>query len=129
MAATKSQGKSFSIFLVGITVLAAGLAVFSSGLGKIVLLAGIIIIAIALVNFFKIKPEEGKLPECSQPVGLRLAGLVAAVCGWLVVLFGLHASSGVSGRLITTLVGIAISLVGVLVLLPAAANKNAFWKA
>jgi hypothetical protein len=35
----------------------------------------------------------------------------------------------VSGRMITTLLGLAVSLVGILIILPMAVNKNAIWKA
>ena len=56
-------------------------------------------------------------------------GVAAAVLGWLIVLFGLHLAGSVSGRMATTILGLAISLVGVLVILPSAANKNAIWKA
>ena len=45
------------------------------------------------------------------------------------MLYGLHLSDSVSGRMVTTLIGMAVSLVGSLVLLPIAANKNAIWKA
>jgi hypothetical protein len=38
-------------------------------------------------------------------------------------------ASGVAGRMILALVGLAISLVGVVFVLPAACNKNAIWKA
>jgi heme A synthase len=58
-----------------------------------------------------------------------LAGVLSAFLGWVIVLFGLNLSTNVSGRMITTLIGIAVSLVGALVLLPTAANKNAIWKA
>jgi uncharacterized membrane protein YgaE (UPF0421/DUF939 family) len=44
------------------------------------------------------------------------------------VLFGLNLTAGVAGRMITTLLGLAVSLVGVLVILPLAVNKNAIWK-
>jgi hypothetical protein len=128
MAATTSQGKSFTLFMVGVTVAAAGLAFIATGLGKAALVVGLVLLAISLAQFVKIKPQEGKLPTGVQPVGLRLAGVATALVGWLVVLIGLHLTASVSGRLITTLVGLAISLVGVLYLLPCAANKNVFWK-
>lgn len=129
MAATKSQGRAFTLFMAGLTVATAGIAYFSSGSGKLALIGGLIVLAASFGLFLKIKPEEGELPPLSQPAVLRLAGVAAAAIGWLVVLFGLHLSTSVSGRMVTTLIGLAISLVGSLVLLPIAANKKAIWKA
>jgi len=129
MAATKKQGRTLTLFMVSVTVAAAGLAFVATAAGKVALIVGLVLLVIAGVSFFKIKPEEGKVPFEPQPFGLRLAGLVLALGGWLVILFGIHAVAGVYGRLAITLVGLAISLVGVIGLLPAAARKNALWKA
>ncbi len=128
MAATKSQGKTFTIFMVGITVATAGLASIATGLGKVALIAGLVITAYSFAAFLKIKPLEGAIALGKQPAVLKLVGLASAVVGWLVVLFGLHLTSSVSGRMITTIVGLVITLVGVLGILPIAANKNAIWK-
>ena len=129
MAATTSQGKSFTVFMVGITVTAAGLAFIASGIGKVALVAGLAIIGYSFFKFFMIKPLEGPPAEGKQPALLKLAGLVLALGGWLVVLVGTHLTPGVSGRMATTFLGLAISLFGILVILPIAANKNAIWKA
>jgi hypothetical protein len=129
MAATKSQGKAFSLFMVGITAACAGIAYLSSGSGKMFLVVGLAILIGSFGIFLKIKPLEGKPALGDQPAILKLAGLAVALLGWLTVLFGLHASSSVSGRLVTSLVGIAITLVGSIVILPIAASKNAIWKA
>jgi hypothetical protein len=129
MAATTSQGKTFSLFMVAITVAAAGLAYLSTGGGKITLVIGVIGIAASLASFLKLKPLEGKTATVDDPLVLRLAGIVCALVGWLIVLYGIHLSSGVGGRLATTLIGLAVSLTGVIGLLPAAARKNAIWKA
>jgi hypothetical protein len=129
MAATTSQGKSFSLFIVAITVAAAGIAYLSSSSGKVALFVGVIGIAASLFSFLKIKPEEGKTANSEDPTVMKLAGVACALAGWLIVLYGIHLSSGVGGRLVTTLIGMAVSLVGVLGLLPAAARKNAIWKA
>jgi hypothetical protein len=129
MAATKSQGRAFTLFMLGITVAAAGIAYFASGSGKLALIGGLVVTAVSFGVFLKIKPDEGVPAESSQPLVLKLAGLGSAVLGWIVVLFGLNLSSSVSGRMITTILGLCISLIGSLVLLPAAANKNAIWKA
>lgn len=129
MAATKSQGKAFGLFMVGITTACAGIAYISSGSGIAALIVGLIVVAVSLGLFVSIKPQEGKVPTALQPVVLRLAGIAAAAGGWLIVLYGLHMSSSVSGRMVTTLIGFAVTLVGVIGLLPSAANKNAIWKA
>lgn len=129
MAATKSQGKAFALFMVGLTTAAAGIAYISSGSGIAALVVGLIVVAISFGYFLSIKAAEGQVPENVQPFALKLAGVTAAVGGWLIVLFGLHLTATVSGRMTTTLIGFAITLFGVLYLLPAAANKNAIWKA
>ena len=129
MAATKSQGKAFGVFVLGITTACAGIATFSSGSGKLTLVIGVIVLLVSLGSFLKIKPEEGKVPAALQPFATKLIGVLCAGGGWIVVLYGIHLTSSVSGRFATTLVGFAISLVGVLYFLPAAANKNAIWKA
>jgi hypothetical protein len=129
MAATTSQGKTFSLFMVAITVAAAGLAYLSTGGGKAALVVGLIGIAASLASFLKIKPLEGKTATSDDPTVLKIAGVLCALGGWLVVLFGIHLSSSVSGRLTTALIGLAVSLTGVVGLLPAAARKNAIWKA
>jgi uncharacterized membrane protein YgaE (UPF0421/DUF939 family) len=59
---------------------------------------------------------------------MKLAGVAAALLGWLIVLFGLHLTASVSGRMTTTIIGFAISLAGVLYFLPTASSKNAIWK-
>jgi hypothetical protein len=129
MAATKSQGRSFSLFMLGVTVTAAGIAYFSTGSGKLAVVGGLVVLAVSFGVFLKLKPEEGKIADKGQPAAMRLAGVAAAFLGWGIVVVGLNLSSSVSGRMATTLIGIAVSLAGSLILLPAAANKNAIWKA
>lgn len=129
MAATESQGKTFTGFMAGITVAAAGLAYSGTAMGKVALLAGVVILAASFVGFLRIKPYEGKVPAVEAPAALKLLGLALAIGGWLVVLFGLHLASSVPGRMATSLIGIALSLVGIVGVLPFAANRNAIWKA
>jgi len=129
MAATTSQGKTFTLFMVGATTAAAGLAYLSSGGGKAALVLGLILIAASFAGFLKIKPFEGKTGSTKQPVAVILAGILAILLGWFIVLIGIHLTASVPGRMVTSLVGLAVSLVGVLYFLPAAANKNAIWKA
>jgi hypothetical protein len=128
MAATTQQGKSFTLFTVGITAAAAGVAYFSSGMGKVACVIGFLAVAVSLVQFFKIKPLEGKTGETPQPLVLKLVGIACTFLGWIIVLFGIHATASLPGRMVTTLVGFAVTLVGVLYFLPAASSKNAIWK-
>jgi uncharacterized membrane protein YphA (DoxX/SURF4 family) len=117
------------MFLAGLTVACAGLACFSSGIGKVALVVGLIILAATFFKFLQLKPLEGKVALGAQPAGMKLVGVLVTILGWLIVLFGLHIASGVGGRMVSTIVGMIVSLVGVLGILPAACNKNAIWKA
>ena len=58
-----------------------------------------------------------------------LLGAFIACFGWILILFGLHLVTGTGGRIVLALVGIAVSLFGIIFVLPAAFNKNAIWKA
>jgi uncharacterized membrane protein len=129
MAATSNQGKTFTLFIASLTVAAAGLAFWASGMGKVTLIVGLVGVALAFAGFLKIKPAEGKIMGDPQPAVLQLGGLAVVLIGWVIVLFGLHFTASVSGRMITSLIGLAVSLVGVIGVLPIAANKNAIWKA
>ncbi len=129
MAATTSQGRTFTIFITGLTTAAAGLAFFATGGGKFALGIGLIMLAYSGVSFMKIKPLEGITAVGAQPAVMKLGGVCVVLLGWLIVLFGLHLTPSVSGRIITTLLGLAVSLAGILIILPMAANKNAIWKA
>jgi uncharacterized membrane protein len=129
MAATKAQGTTFTLFMGGLTAACAGIASFSSGTGKAALGLGIICVIVSFVYFLKIKPLEGKVALGAQPPVAKLAGATLALAGWMVVLVGLHLTASVSGRMATTILGLAISLVGVLYVLPTASSKNAIWKA
>ena len=129
MAANTSQGRSFGLFLGGLTATCAGITAFSSGLGKAALVIGLIVIAASVAMFFKLKPLEGKPALGAQPAVMKLVGVIVTAGGWVLTLFGLHLTSSVGGRLVIALVGLAISLVGVVVILPTACNKNAIWKA
>jgi hypothetical protein len=129
MAANKKQGQWFALFLIGLTVACAGIAGYPKGLGMAALVIGLLILAVSFWSFLKIKPLEGKVALGAQPAAMKALGVLVTIAGWLVVLFGLHLAAGIAGRLILTLVGMAISLVGVLGILPAACNKNAIWKA
>lgn len=129
MAANKQQGQWFGLFLAGLTATCAGIYGYSGGLGKLALAIGLVVLAISFLRFLKLKPLEGKPALGPQSAAMKLVGVAVVLAGWLVVLFGLHIASGVGGRLILTLIGLAISLVGMIYILPAACNKNAIWKA
>lgn len=129
MAATKSQGKDFTLFLAGLTAVCAGLAFSTSGAGKVTLIVGAIVLAISLWGLFKIKPLEGKTGGGPQPAVTKLIGIAVVLGGWLFVLFGLHMMTGVGGRMVTSLVGFAISLGGIFFVLVPAVNKHVIWKA
>jgi hypothetical protein len=129
MAASKGQGQSLSVFLIGLTAACAGVAAFSTGVGKLALLVGIVLLAVSLWRFIQLKPLEGKIALKPQPAVAKLIGVVVVLLGWVVVLFGLHLTPSVGGRLATSILGLVISLAGVLYILPTACNKNAIWKA
>lgn len=128
MAATKSQGRALTLFLVGITTACAGVAYFSSGSGKLAFFVGLVVLLVSLALCIKLKPEEGKVASKGQPAMLRLVGVGVVLLGWVTVLYGLHLTTSVGGRMTTSILGFAISLVGALYILPTASNKNAIWK-
>ncbi len=132
MAATTSQGKNFTLFMVGLTAICAGIAFFDSGRGfaKVALLVGAVTSLRSLSwGFFKIKPLEGKTGAGPQPAVMKLIGVAVVLAGWLFVLFGLHLTAGVGARMVTSIVGFAISIAGIFFVLVPAVNKNAIWKA
>jgi hypothetical protein len=128
MAANKEQGRAFGLFLVGLTTAGAGLGVLSGGLGMITLLIGIVILVASLWNSFQLKPLEGRVALGAQPAIAKLLGVAVVLLGWAIVLFGLHLTPSVGGRMVAALVGLAVTMVGIFYILPAACNKNAIWK-
>jgi len=129
MAATKAQGRSFTLFIVTLVVACVGIATWSSGTGKLLFVVGAIGFALSLIGMMKLKADEGRTAQRPGAEGGKLAGAAVALLGWLVTLGGLHVVSSTGGRIFLALVGIAVSLFGMLVILPAAVNKNAIWKA
>ena len=128
MAASKSQGSYFGLFLVGGTVLCGGIAYIASGTGKLLLIVGAAILLASVVGFLKIKPLEGETPVLPSPESMKWLGAGVALLGWLVTLGGLHLVNSNGGRIVVALLGIGVSLFGMLYVLPAAFNKTAFWK-
>ena len=129
MAANKSQGQSFGLFLTGLTMTSAGITVMPGGLGVALLIVGLVVLAASFAMFLKLKPLEGKPAIGAQPAVMKLLGAALSAGGWIVALFGLHMTSSVGGRMIIAIIGLAISLFGVVFILPSACNKNAIWKA
>jgi hypothetical protein len=127
MAANKGQGRSFAVFLVGLTLVAAGLASWS-GFGKVLLLIGVVFVVMSLMMARGIKSLEGKVAQRPGPEVGKIVGALVALLGWIVTVVGIQFVTGTGGRIILALVGIATSLFGLIVVLPAAYNKNAIWK-
>jgi hypothetical protein len=128
MAANKSQGSYYSLFLVAATVLCAGIYEFSSGFGKLLLLVGAVVLVGSLFGMLSVKSQEGKTAMAASAMSMKLLGAAAAALGWVITLFGMHITPSTGGRIVLALVGIAVSLFGIIVILPAAFNKNAVWK-
>ena len=128
MAATTSQGKHLTGFLVGLTALCAGGMGFSSGTGKLAALVGAVLLVASLFGLLRIKKDEGKIAAKPAPLGGLAVGAVLAIGGWLLIVVGLQYVTGVGARMVLAVVGIGVSLAGVIGVLPAAFNKNAAWK-
>jgi len=129
MAANTGQGRGFAVFLIGLTVACAGVYELSSGLGKLLLAVGVVILVGSLLGFLKLKPLEGKPAQKASSMGSKLIGALVAALGWVLTLFGMHLTDSVGGRMVFAILGIAVSLFGIVYILPAAYNKNAIWKA
>jgi hypothetical protein len=129
MAANEKQGRYLTLFWTALTVLAAGIAYLAEGFGKLVLILGLAGVVVALVGFLRIKPMEGKTPGVRANPALTLMGIAVAVGGWFVTMAGLVITSSVSGRIVFALVGIAVSLIGVIGVLPIAFGRRVTAKA
>jgi hypothetical protein len=128
MAANRSQGSFYTLFLVAATVLCAGIFDWSSGLGKLLFVIGAVGLIASLLGMLKIKPLEGRTALKPNSMGMKLIGAFVVAFGWFISLFGMHLTASVGGRMVLALLGIAVSLFGIIVVLPAAFNKNAVWK-
>lgn len=125
MAANTGQGRGFVTFLVGFTVTCAGLYLSN----KLLLGVGLIVVLVSLFQFLKLKPLEGKAAQKASSMTMKLVGAFLAALGWVITLYGLRLVAGTNGRIVLALVGIGVSLFGVIYVLPNAFNKNAIWKA
>lgn len=128
MAANRSQGSYYTLFLATATTLCAGIAYWSSGLGKLLFLVGAAGFILSLLAMLKIKPLEGKTALKPGPGFMKLIGAGVCALGWLITLLGMHITPSTGGRIVLALVGIGVTLFGMIVVLPAAFNKNAVWK-
>jgi hypothetical protein len=128
MAANRAQGSYYGLFLVAATVLCAGFYMWSGGMGKLLVVVGAIGLLGSLFGMMGIKSLEGKTALKDNPMAMKLVGAGCSLLGWVVTLFGMHLTPSVGGRIVLALAGICISLFGILVVLPAAFNKNAVWK-
>jgi len=128
MAANKSQGSYYTLFLVACTVLCAGVYEWSGGMGKLLAIVGVVGMIGSLAGMMGIKSLEGKIAQKPTPFAMKLVGAGCSLLGWVITLFGMHLTPSVGGRIALALVGIGVSLFGILVVLPAAFNKNAIWK-
>ena len=128
MAASKSQGSYFALFLAGGTLLSGGVAYVAGAPGKVLLLIGAAVVALSLIGFRKIKPLEGETPLLPGSEAMKWIGALVALLGWVVTIGGLRVTESTGGRILFALIGIGLSLFGILHLLPAAFNKTAFWK-
>lgn len=57
-----------------------------------------------------------------------IAGVLVTLLGFLISVFSLNATSSVSGRMIMVLIGIAVSLVGIIGILNRAFLAKAIWR-
>jgi hypothetical protein len=128
MAASRSQGSNFTLFLIGGTALCGGIAYAAGATGKLLLLLGAGILLVSAIGFARIKHLEGETPLLPSPELMKWVGGGVALLGWVVTIGGLRLVSGNGGRIFFALLGIAVSLFGMLYVLPVTFNKAAFWK-
>jgi hypothetical protein len=59
---------------------------------------------------------------------MKLIGFLMAVAGWLVPVVTLVLTQSIAARMVVCLLGLAISLIGILVVMNKAHLKEAIWK-
>jgi uncharacterized membrane protein len=59
---------------------------------------------------------------------MKVLGLLMAVAGWLLPVFGLALTESTAARLVLSVVGLGICVVGILGVLNPAYVKDAIWK-
>ena len=98
MAANKSQGSYYSLFLVAATVLCAGIFFWSGGMGKLLFIVGVVGVVASLFGMLSIKSLEGKTALKSSPLAMKLIGAGCSALGWVITLFGMHLTPSLVGR-------------------------------
>lgn len=129
MAATKTQGSYVALFWIAITALCAGIAYFELGAGKLFLVLGLAGVAASLFGFMKLKASEGKTAGLPGSPVTKLVGILVTFGGWLVTVIGIHLVPSTGGRIVFALVGIAVSLVGIIGVLTMGFGKSMAGKA
>ncbi len=129
MGANSTQAIAVLLFLVGFTVLAGGFA----GGGIPLTLLGLVLIGVSCFFFMKCKTWENKRPIRQAWIDSRrnqmtIAGIVVTFAGFLIALFSVGMTADNTMRLIIVLVGIAVSLIGIIGVLNRACLSNAIWK-
>ena len=79
MAANKSQGSFYSLFLVAATVLCAGFYYFDSGMGKLLLIVGAAGLLGSLFGMLRIKSLEGTTAMKPGPTAMKLVGAALSI--------------------------------------------------
>jgi len=59
---------------------------------------------------------------------MAIAGIIVTLLGFLISVFSLGAISSTMGRLVVVLIGLAVSLIGIIGVLNRAYIKNAIWR-
>ena len=59
---------------------------------------------------------------------MRIVGILLALVGWLIPVVGLTVTQSLTARFVLVVLGIGISLTGILGVLNKAHPKNAIWK-
>jgi len=57
-----------------------------------------------------------------------LAGIVVTLLGWVIAVMSVSLTSSVGGRMVTVLIGLAVSLIGIIGVINRAFLKNAIWR-
>ena len=117
MAANKSQGTYYTGLLVGATILCTGFYEWSSGPGKLLVVVGAVVMVASLFGMYSIKSLEGRTPLRESSGAMKLAGAGCSLLGWVITLFGMHITPSTGGRIVLALVGIGVSLFGIIVIL------------
>ena len=60
---------------------------------------------------------------------MKLVGILLALGGWLLPVVGLTMTDSLGARFVLAVIGLIVSLVGILVVLNGAHLKDAIWKA